>query len=338
MTEIKLYKSKWKGIKLIGLSLPFVIVGFFAISEEQIGTFDFYMGWLSACFFGLGITIGIFILMDKRAQIIINEIGVFDRTLKQGIIKWEQIIEAYPIDINDQKFISIIVDETFEFKNIQYKWSEKLSELIGAQKLNLNLSQIKIDENELSELINKITNSTKNERLNHIRLFLSNKKLQPNFNVKNFLIYSTILILLVIISLYNFIGFMSIIVLMGISALITKWYSGSNSKTKLYKYSKIITILGFINMFVLFLIFKIYDYSTENIGIKISNEVEIYKSNYGKYPNEIDSIREKLSLNLIEKYIAKKIEYKSNGNDYNLELEFLNHNRKEFDKEINEWD
>ena len=35
----------------------------------------------------------------------INEIGIFDRTLKQGILKWEQIIEAYPLDIQNQKVV-----------------------------------------------------------------------------------------------------------------------------------------------------------------------------------------------------------------------------------------
>ncbi|HEX8015618.1 MAG TPA: STM3941 family protein, partial [Flavobacterium sp.] len=189
MTEIKLYKSSWKGIRLIALSLPFVIIGIWMISEEQIGTFDYIMGWFCISFFGLGIPLGFFVLFDKRAQIIINENGISDRTLKQGEIKWEQIIETYPIDIHNQKFISIVVCETFEFKKKQYKWAEKLNEFVGAHKLNLNLSQIKIDEIELNELLNKIINSEKNERQNHIRIFLSNQKLTPNFELQNYLIY-----------------------------------------------------------------------------------------------------------------------------------------------------
>lgn len=337
MTEIKLFKSSWKGIRLIALTLPFVVIGIWMISKEQKGTFDYVMGWLCISFFGLGIPLGIFTLLDKRAQIIINENGIFDRTLKQGEIKWEQIIEAYPIDINNQKFISLVVDETFVFKKKQYKWVQKLNEFVGAQKLNLNLSQIKIDETKLSELINKIRSSEKNERLNFIRAFASNQKLSPNFDFQNFLIYFLILVVLFSLSLSSFIGFMSIIILMGISALIARWYRGTNDKSALYKYARIMTILGFINMVLLLIIFEIYNSTSNEIGKKIANEIELYKSKSGKYPNEINRIREKLNLNLIQNYIAKKIVYKSNGNEYELELEFLNHNQKEFDKELKEW-
>lgn len=337
MTEIKLYKSSWKGIRLIALTLPFVVIGIWMISKEQKGTFDYIMGWLCISFFGLGIPLGIFILLDKRAQIIINENGIFDRTLKQGEIKWEQIIEAYPIDINNQKFISLVVDETFVFKKKQYKWIQKLNEFVGAQKLNLNLSQIKIDETKLSELINKIRSSEKNERLNYMRAFASNQKLSPNFEFQNFLIYFLILVVLFSLSLTSFIGFMSIIILMGISALIARWYRGTHDKSELYKYARIMTILGFINMVLLLIIFEIYNSTSNEIWKRIANEIEIYKSKSGKYPNEINSIREKLNLNLIQNYIAKKIEYKSNGNEYKLELESLNHNQKEFDKELKEW-
>ena len=71
----------------------------------------------------------------------------------------------------------------------RYKWVEKLNEIIGAQKLNLNLSQIKVDEIKLSELINKLIHSEKNERSNHIRIFLSNQKLNTTFEFHNYLLY-----------------------------------------------------------------------------------------------------------------------------------------------------
>ncbi|WP_031457256.1 STM3941 family protein [Flavobacterium chungangense] len=337
MTEIKLYKSSWKGARLIALSLPFVIIGTWMILEEQIGTFDYIMGWLCVSFFGLGISLGFFVLFDKRPQIIINENGISDRTLKQGEIKWEQIIETYLIDIHNQKFISIVVCETFEFKKKQYKWAEKLNEFVGTQKLNLNLSQIKIDEIELTELLNKIINSEKKERQNHIRVFSSNQKIIPNFELQNYLIYFIILIVLVFASLSNFKAFMTIIILTGIAAIIARWYQGKNNKSILYKYARIMTFLGFINIVVLLLVFKSYDFISDKIGIEIHNEIEIYKSKFGNYPNDIKNICEKLNLNPIQNYIVDKIEYEKNGDEYKLKLETLNHNQKEFDAELNEW-
>ena len=153
-----------KGFKLIALSLPFVLIGCWMISKEQQGTFNYIMGWFCALFFGLGIPLGLFTIFDKRPQIIITETGVWDRTLKQNEIKWEEIIEAYLIEINKQRFISIAVVDTFEFKTKQAKWVGSFNEYIGAQKLNLNLSQIKTDENKLTQLINQLMVSEKEER------------------------------------------------------------------------------------------------------------------------------------------------------------------------------
>jgi hypothetical protein len=337
MTEIKLYKSSWKGIRLIALSLPFVLLGLWMISKEQKGTFDYIMGWCSVSFFGLGIPLGIFVLFDKRPQIIINENGVFDSTLKQGEIKWEQIIEAYPIDIHNQKFISIVVNDTFEFKERPYKWAEKLNKLVGAQKLNLNLSQIKIDEIKLTELINKIINSEKNERQNHIRIFLSDQKIIPNFELQNYLVYLIILFIMIYVSIDNITAFMSIMILAGLSAIIARWYRGTNNKSTVYKYARVMTFLGFITMVALLLIYKVYDFASNKIGIEINNEIVLYKNENGKYPNNIKDIREKLNLNLFQNFIADKIHYQNNGNGYVLKLETLNHNQKEFNSEINDW-
>ncbi len=337
MTEIKLYKSRWKGIKLIALSVPFVIAGIWMISKEQKGTFDYFMGWFAILFFGLGILLGIFIIFDRKPQIIISENGIWDRSLKQEQINWEQIKETYPIDINNQKFISIVVDQTFEFKKKQYKWIGNLNKFIGVQRLNLNLSQIKIDEVIVSELLNKIINSEKNERLNHIRMFSSSQKLMPNFEIQNYFIYFIILILFAIFSLSHLYAFFLIIILMGLSAIIVKWFDGTNNNTALYRYSRVMTYLGFINMIILLLIIKVYDYTSNKIGIDITNEIELYKNKFGEYPNDINNVRKKLNLNLFQNYIADKIEYKKNTNDFSLKLEFLNQNQKEFDSDLNEW-
>lgn len=113
MTEIKLYKCVTKGLKIIGVCIPFVIMGLWLILQNTVGTVNYIMGWISICFFGLGVPIGLFQAFDKRPQIIISKNGVWDRTTKEAQVKWEQIIKAYPIDIFGQKFISIVTDDTF---------------------------------------------------------------------------------------------------------------------------------------------------------------------------------------------------------------------------------
>jgi len=337
MTELKLYKSNWKGIKIIALCLPFVIIGIWMISEKQKESFDYFMGWFIASFFGLGFPVGIFTLLDRCPQIKINENGIWDRTIKQNEIKWEQITESYLIDIYNQKFISLAVDKTFEFKKRSFSWVNKLNKYVGAQELNINLSQIKIDENKLTEFINKLRITEKSQRNNLIRIFISNNSLNPNYDFKKYLAYLLILIGLVIISLSNFYAFWTSMIAMGIAGLIAKWYRGTTNNSKLRKYSERIAYLGFTNMILILLVFKIYDYTTNKIGIEITNEIEMYKNEFGIYPKDIKNITGKLHFNPIQNYIVNKIDYVNNGKEYKLELEFLTHNRKEFDTELNEW-
>ena len=171
MTEIKLYKRPLKGLKVFALTIPFVAIGIWMINKEPVGTTNYIMGWISTCFFGLGIPVGLFQTFDRRPQIIITENGIWDRTTKQEEIKWEQIQEAYPLDIYKQKFVSLVIDDTFVLKKNLYKWAAKLNEEIGAQKVNLLISQLKIDEQKMTNFINEIIATEKKNRQGIIKKY-----------------------------------------------------------------------------------------------------------------------------------------------------------------------
>ncbi|MFN0292662.1 STM3941 family protein [Pedobacter helvus] len=171
MIEIKLYKRPLKALKIFALTTPFVATGIWMINKEPVGTTNYIMGWFSTCFFGLGIPVGLFQLLDRRPQVIINENGIWDRTTKQDVIKWEQIESAYPLDIYKQKFVCLVLDETFEMKKNLYKWAAKLNEGIGAQKVNLMVSQLKIDEHKMTKFINEIVKTEKQNRQTIIKKY-----------------------------------------------------------------------------------------------------------------------------------------------------------------------
>ena len=156
-TEIKLYKSPWKALKLLALTLPFVCIGIWLITRADPGPGDRFWGWVSTCFFGLGLPIGLFHLFDHRPQIIINETGIWDRTTKQDVIPWDLIYDAYTLDIYKQKFICLVLSQDFNTKSKLYKWAEEMNEAIGAQKVNLSLGQVKVDAEKLAEFINSIS-------------------------------------------------------------------------------------------------------------------------------------------------------------------------------------
>jgi len=131
------------------------------------------IGWFSIFFFGLGYPIGIFNLFDKRPMIIMNEIGIFDRSANADFINWELIQGGYPFDIKGQKFICLIIDEKFKpskKKGLFHKSMVKLNEAIGAQELNIHLGQIqKINEDELTDFILQMSKANKSDKVELIK-------------------------------------------------------------------------------------------------------------------------------------------------------------------------
>lgn len=334
MTEIKLYKTTTKGLKIIGMCLPFVAIGLWFITQEPIGTTNYIMGWVGTCFFGLGIPVGLFQTFDRRPQIIISENGIWDRTTNQDEVKWEQIVEAYPLDIFEQKFVSIITDSTFIFKKKPYKWAEKINKKNGAQNLNLHLGQINIDEIELTNFINRLRKESIEERRKLIKTL---KIKSNNFSVsilQKILIYVLISVTLLFLTLSNFVAFWIIMGLMGVSAVIARWRPDNLT---LRKYAGIATWLGLVNMLLCFGTIKIYDNITEDVTEQLAIEIEEFQKQNATFPSEIKTITNKLELNFLERYFANQIDYKKTDNDYEFEADMLFGKRRKYDKNNSEW-
>lgn len=174
MTEIKLYKKPLKGLKILALTIPFVAIGIWLIFKKPVGSSDYIMAWLCTCFFGLGIPVGLFQIFDRRPQIIINENEIWDRTTKQGKIKWEQIESAYPLNIYKQKFVCLVLYDSFETEQNQYKWAEEMNEAAGAQKVNLLMSQLEINEHTMTKFIKAIISAEKQNRASIIKQYFDN--------------------------------------------------------------------------------------------------------------------------------------------------------------------
>jgi hypothetical protein len=186
MTEIKLYKSKKKALKLFLLAAPLIAAGIWMIVVEGGSETDRIMGWIGTCFFGLAIPIGLFHLLDNRPQVIINEIGIFDRTTHDKFINWEIIKDAYPINIYGQHFICLIVPENFKPSKTRskfYKSVAKLNEALDAQELNLQLGQLEIDTIQLTEFIIAMTHAEKSKKAELIKTLSNTPKKRMHSNI-----------------------------------------------------------------------------------------------------------------------------------------------------------
>ena len=169
MTEVRLYKNPLKTLRIFALTIPFIVIGIWQIKNNENS------GWFTVLFFGLGIPVGLFQLLDRRPQIIINENSIWDRTTNQGEVLWDQIQGAYPLKISRQKFISLVVDDSFVFKMRQPKWAAKLNDALEAQNLNLLIGPLKIHENTMTNFILEMIETDKNNRHTIIeKYFLGN--------------------------------------------------------------------------------------------------------------------------------------------------------------------
>lgn len=334
MTEIKLYKTTTKGLKIIGMCLPFVAIGLWMIMDNPYGSTEYVMGWVGTCFFGLGLPVGLFQTFDKRPQIVITENGIWDRTTNQDEVKWEQIIEAYPLDIHGQKFISLVTDDTFVLKKKPYKWAAKINEFVGAQNLNLHLGQINIDEIEFTNFINQLSQQTIDERRKTIKTF---KVKRTNFSVSDLqkiLSYIFISLTILILTLSSFVAFWIVMGVMGVSAFTARWRPDN---ANIRKYAGIATWLGLVNMVLLFGTMKVYDNVTEEVGEKLAIEIEEFHRLNSTYPTDIKSICRNTEFNFLERLFANQIDYKSDDNDYELEATMIFGKLRKYDKNNSEW-
>ncbi|MDO7876977.1 STM3941 family protein [Hymenobacter sp. ASUV-10] len=162
--EIRIYKSRRKAALLLLGCAAFVAMGVFLLNHPDAPR---WVAWLNIGFFGLGIPISIYTMLDRRPQIIINEVGIFDRTTHQSFINWEIIQDVYLAEIHGQQFICLVVDEAFEPSQHKGKWGRSMarfSKELGFQELNISLGSVRINAGRLAEFIVAMRNATPSAR------------------------------------------------------------------------------------------------------------------------------------------------------------------------------
>jgi hypothetical protein len=286
----------------------------------------------------LGVVIGVFNVFDKRVKLRINSNGIWVRNIKQNEIKWKQILQVYILNTQGQHFLSIKTDDTFLFKKKRHKWIKKFNTLIGTQDFNIALSRFDVDSNKLLDLINRLHNANTKERLSIIQAYNFNSGRYTPSNKPPFLLYILILAVLLFIT-FNFSNaFMPMIVIMGISAIIARWYQGNITTPKWVKYTRIITFLGFANMVLALITIESYNYISSNVVGKITVSLEEYKNNKQKYPSSLNAIKTHLDLNIIEDYFFDKMNYRPTLTTYQLKCSNALNKEKSYNTKLNKWE
>lgn len=326
MKEIKIYSSKTNALKLFFVSLIFVAIGYILLQDAEENSTKYYFSIFGMLFFGLGIIVGIYKLIKTNLILKINSEGIYHRKKNY---KWEEILGTESTNLTYQNYFNIYL-ETYE--NPKGTILKDFQNLRKGNKISTIIDNDNIDMIELENLTNSLI---QNEQKNRLNLILQSKVFKTK---KNYWIYFLLLILYLSLSLWNIKFFILISIITIIAVLIQKWYRGEVTNSKLVEYSEVFALVGFLNMGILGIALFGFEKITNSIGQKLTNQIELYKNSYNKYPENIIEIEKNANLNIFENLILDRISYQKNNDEYSLKLKKINSKIKEFDKTKNEWE
>ena len=141
MTPLVLRASRLKYIGLLGIALTLVAGGVYA--GLQAKATDALVAWGIVAFFGVCAAAFAWQLFDRRPRVVIDDSGVFDRSLRVGTIPWSQIEDAYPKSIATAHFVCLVLRDADAWLARLPAWQRSLAERnvpLGFEPFSVNLS------------------------------------------------------------------------------------------------------------------------------------------------------------------------------------------------------
>ena len=152
------------------ISLLFVAIGIFILSIEN-DLKSIVISWSCVIFFGFAFLIFLWQIFDTRPRVVIDQIGVYDRTLGVGIIEWEDIEHAYLNSLMKNDFISLVLKNPEKYLHKLSKPKAKLAKYnrtLGFETININLSGVNIDSREVFDIFIKQLTKVRIKNLNDL--------------------------------------------------------------------------------------------------------------------------------------------------------------------------
>lgn len=326
MKEIKIYSSKANALKLLIVSLIFVVIGYILLQDAEIKSTKYYFSIFGMIFFGLGIIVGIYKLIKTSLILKINSKGIYH---KNKYYKWEQILGTESTNISYQNYFNIYL-ETYE--NPKSTFLKDFQNLRNGNKISTIIDNENIDMIELENLTNLIV---QNEPKNRQALILQSKIFKKK---KNYLIYFLLLLLYLWLPMLDFRFFIITGIITIISVMIQKWYRGEITNSKLVEYSEMFALVGFLNLGILGIGVFAFKKITNSIGNKLTNQIELYKNSHNKYPENLTEIEKKSNLNIFENLLVNRVSYQKTSENYSLYLKKISSKIKKYDKNAKEWE
>jgi hypothetical protein len=166
MTPLELKPARGKLLLLLLASIAFVALGlWFVTSAPSIAETTHRPAWfiqaigvLSILFFGIcGFQI-VRQLFDTRPRLILDDRGIFDRTLSTPVIPWSTILDAQIVQVKRSKFIALrLTDEEQRFAALPSakRMMGAANQGLGFGRFNLNLAALSLSAEELLAIIHR---------------------------------------------------------------------------------------------------------------------------------------------------------------------------------------
>jgi hypothetical protein len=125
------------------------------------------MAWGCISFFGGCALVSLWQLLDARPRLVVDEDGIYDRTLHVGRIGWGDIKGAYLKSIQDHDFICLVLFDDEEYVRRLpplLRSMVQLNESLGFTPISINLTGIHGQTEQLLELILKRCQESEIER------------------------------------------------------------------------------------------------------------------------------------------------------------------------------
>lgn len=147
--------SKKRAIVLATLCSMFVAAGITILTKDPTPKAQM-IGWGNCIFFGFGIFVAIWLLFDNRPRIVIDDSGIYDRTLGMGTIEWHDIANAELLKIRRECFIALQLFDEEKYLSRLKMWQRDMAQanqFFGFNRININLSSVACDPLKVLEAI-----------------------------------------------------------------------------------------------------------------------------------------------------------------------------------------
>jgi hypothetical protein len=153
---IHFYNAPWRGMRMIALCAPFVVLAIWHIQHKRMSVGDYILDGIVILFFGAGLLLGFFHLLDRRPQLILTVQTFWARQLSLPPVRWEEIQDARLFKARGTVILNLKLDQTYVFPQQEYSWVKSMRYRIRTHRYGVPVSGIQVDAEKLRALVLKM--------------------------------------------------------------------------------------------------------------------------------------------------------------------------------------